>query len=297
MKKAFAQLHVAVFLAGFTAILGKLIQLNEGLLVWYRLLFSIVLLGAIALYKKEFKKISRADFYRIFGVSIVLALHWVAFYGSIKYANASVAVVCISAAGFFSSLLEPVITGKKFVWVEMLLGLISMLGIYIIFDFHPQYKIGILFGMFAAVGSAVFPIYNKQLLQKFSPQVLTFYEFVGGIIFLTLLLPIYFALFGKPVYLLPNPNDLGWLLVLSVCCTVWAFQLQLGALTKISAFTSNLTYNLEPIYGIVLAFVLLGEGKSFHPQFYYGILLIIAAVSIQMIRIGLQSKKIKGIQS
>ena len=296
MKKAFAQLHIAVFLAGFTAILGKLIELNEGLLVWYRLLFSIILLGAIALYRKDFQRISRADFFQIFGVGMILAFHWVAFYGSIKYANASVAVVCISAAGFFSSLFEPIITGKKFVWVEMLLGLISLLGIYIIFDFHPQYKVGILFGIFAAIGSAIFPIYNKSLLQKFSPQVLTFYEFAGGLIFLTFLLPVYFALFGMPAYFIPNPTDLGWLLVLCVFCTVWAFQLQLNALTKISAFTSNLTYNLEPLYGIVLAFIILKEGESFHPQFYYGLLLIVAAVSIQMIRVFRQSK-IKGIQS
>jgi len=293
MKKAFAQLHIAVFLAGFTGVLGKLIQLNEGLLVWYRLLFSIVLLAAIALYKKEFKQISRSDFFQIAGVSMILAFHWVAFYGSIKYANASVAVVCISAAGFFSSLFEPVITGKKFVWVEMFLGLLSLLGIYIIFDFHPQYKTGIIFGIVAAVGSAIFPIYNKKLLHKFSPQVLTFYEFVGGLIFLTFLLPLYFVCFGKPDYYIPDLADLFWLLVLCIFCTVLAFQLQLNALTKISAFTSNLTYNLEPLYGIVLAFVILGEGKTLHPQFYYGLLLIVAAVSIQMIRVYLQSKIIE----
>ncbi len=296
MKKAFAQLHTAVFLAGFTAILGKLIQLNEGLLVWYRLLFSIVLLGFIAFYRKEFKRISRTDFFQIFGVSMILASHWVAFYGSIKYANASVAVVCISAAGFFSSLFEPIITGKRFVWVEMILGLLSLLGIYIIFDFHPQYKVGIIFGMFAAIGSAIFPIYNKKLLQKFTPQVLTFYEFVGGIVFLTFLLPFYFYSFGAPDYVLPKPTDLVWLLVLCVFCTVWAFQLQLSALKKISAFTSNLTYNLEPLYGIILAFLILGEGKSFHPQFYYGILLILAAVTIQMYRV-IRHSKIKGKQS
>lgn len=296
MKKAFAQLHVAVFLAGFTAILGKLIGLNEGLLVWYRLLFSIIMLGFVAVFRKDFQRISKTDFIRITWVGFILAFHWVAFYGSVKYANASVAVVCISAAGFFSSIAEPLITRKKFVWFEMLLGVISLAGIYIIFDFHPHYKIGIVFGIFAAIGSAIFPIYNKMLLKEFSPGMLTFYEFTSGLLVLTFLLPLYFWCFDMPDYFIPGLSDLLWLLVLTVFCTVMAFQLQLNALKKISAFTSNLTYNLEPLYGIVFAFVIFEEGKTLKPQFYYGLLLILAALIIQMLRVYKQSK-IKGNQS
>jgi len=290
MKKAFLQLHIAVFLAGFTAILGKLIELNEGLLVWYRLLLSILLIGVVLVWKKQFKKIEVSDFINIALVGLILACHWVTFYGSVKYSNASVAVVCLSAAGFYSSILEPLILKKKLIYAELGLGILSLLGIYIIFDFHPQYKIGIIFGMLSSLGSALFPIFNKRLLIKFSPRVLTFYEFTGGLFFLTLLLPFYFVSF-KPAYYLPTKIDLFWLMILTVFCTVMAFDFQLNALRKISAFTSNLTYNLEPLYGIVLAFVVFSENKLLNSHFYIGLILIVLAIVLQMIRV-LKIKKV-----
>ncbi len=289
MKKAFLQLHIAVFLAGFTAILGKLIGLNEGLLVWYRLFFSIVVLGIFLSIKKSHQRIARRDFLNIACVGLILAFHWVAFYGSVKYANASVAVVCISAAGFFSAILEPILMKKKVVVIELLLGLIAMAGIYIIFDFHPHYKVGIIFGLIAAIGSAVFPIYNKKLLNRFEPEVLTLYEFIGGLLFLTLLLPIYFLKF-PPAYYWPTATDYLWLLILTLLCTVIAFLFQLNALRRISAFTSNLTYNLEPLYGIILAFLIFKEGNLLKPHFYYGLSLIMLSISLQMVRVYYHSK-------
>lgn len=284
MKKAFLQLHTAVFLAGFTAVLGKLIQLNEGLLVWYRLLFSILIIGIGLLLKKELKKISKVDFLKISGVGLILAFHWVCFYASVKYANASVAVVCLSAAGFYSSLLEPIILRRKIIFVEMLLGLLSLLGIYIIFDFHPQYKTGIIFGMVSSLGSALFPIFNKELVKKYSPKMLSFYEFAGGFILLTLLLPFYFMKF-TPLYYCPTTHDFLWLMVLTLFCTILAFDFQLKALQKISAFTSNLTYNLEPLYGIILAFVFFHENKLLNTHFYWGLVCIVMAILLQMVRV------------
>jgi len=290
MKKAFLQLHIAVFLAGFTAILGNLIELNEGLLVWYRLLFSTLLIGVVLVWKKQFKKIEARDFLNIALVGLILACHWVTFYGSVKYSNASVAVVCLSAAGFYSSILEPLILKKKLIYAELGLGILSLLGIYIIFDFHPQYKIGIIFGMLSSLGSALFPIFNKRLLIKFTPRILTFYEFTGGLFFLTLLLPFYFESFN-PAYYLPTQIDLFWLMILTVFCTVMAFDFQLNALRKISAFTSNLTYNLEPLYGIVLAFVIFNENKLLNSHFYIGLILIVLAIVLQMFRV-LKIKKV-----
>jgi drug/metabolite transporter (DMT)-like permease len=170
MKKAFLQLHIAVFLAGFTAILGKLIELNEGLLVLYRMLLSVIILGIIMLVQGKMTKISWIDFFKITGVGLILALHWLTFYGSIKYANASVGVVCISASGFFSAIFEPMILKKRFDVMNLFLGLISVLGILIIFGFHQHFKVGIIFGIISAIGSALFPIFNKQLLQKHEAQ-------------------------------------------------------------------------------------------------------------------------------
>ena len=282
MKKAFLQLHIAVFLAGFTAILGRLIQLNEGLLVWYRLLFSIVILGIGLMYKKQLQKITWLQFRQITGVGFILAFHWLTFYASVKYANASVAVVCLSAAGFYTALLEPVLFRRKIRVTEFMLGLVSVAGIYIIFDFHPQYQTGIIFGMISSLGSALFPIYNKRLLRKIKPASLTFYEFTGGFVMLSFLLPAYFYFF-TPTYYAPTQVDLIWLMALVLFCTILAFALQLSALTRITAFTSNLTYNLEPVYGILLAFIFLGEGGMVNWQFYIGLLLIVFSIACQML--------------
>lgn len=284
MKKAFIQLHIAVFLAGFTAILGKLITLNEALLVWYRLLLTVVVLGVIMFYKKQLKLISCKDLLKIAGVGAVIAFHWVSFYGSVKYANVSVALVCFSATGFFTALLEPLFLRIRIVFAELLLGILAISGIYIIFDFHPQYKLGIIFGIISAFGSAIFPILNKQLLLRFTPRVLTLYELGSGLIVLTVLLPVYLH-FYKAEYYVPSLSEWGWLMVLAVLCTVVSFDLQLNALKKISAFTANLTYNLEPVYGIILAFIFFRESKLFHNEFYIGLGLILLAILLQMWRV------------
>jgi drug/metabolite transporter (DMT)-like permease len=284
MKKAFIQLHIAVFLAGFTAVLGRLIKLNEGLLVWYRLLITVIVLAAILFFKKEFVKETPKNILRMAGVGAVIAFHWVTFYGAVKFGNISVALVCLSAAGFFSALLEPIILKRKIIISELLLGILAIIGIYIIFDFHPQYKIGIVYGILGALGAAIFPIFNKQLVKEFSPRTLTFYELGGGFLILTILLPFYLKV-SPATYFIPTWADAGWLLILAVVCTVLCFDLQLKALQKISAFTCNLMYNLEPVYGIILAFVFFGEGKMFKNEFYLGVILIMLALFLQVMRL------------
>jgi drug/metabolite transporter (DMT)-like permease len=287
MKKAFIQLHIAVFLAGFTAVLGRLITLNEGLLVWYRLLITIAVLGIILLVKRELAKLPTKALLKMTGVGAVIAFHWVTFYGSIKYGNISVALVCLSSAGFFSSLLEPLFLQKKIILAEVLLGLLAIIGIYIIFDFHPQFKIGIIYGILAALGAAIFPIFNKQLLKTHSPRTLTFYELTGGFLVLSILLPFYLQK-SAASFMFPSMGDIGWLLILAIVCTVFCFDLQLKALQKISAFTCNLMYNLEPVYGIILAFIFFGEGKMVNAAFYVGVGLIFTTIILQMLRLNRQ---------
>jgi drug/metabolite transporter (DMT)-like permease len=290
MKKALFQLHIAVFLAGFTAILGKLIALNEGMLVWYRLFITVVTLGLILYIKKELQRIPFKDMLKIFGVGAIVGIHWVTFYGSVKYSTVSVALVCFSATGFFTAFFEPIILRRRIALSEVLLGLLAISGIYIIFDFHPQYKTGIIFGIISAMGSATFPILNKQLLVRFSPRTLTLYELTGGLLTLTLLVPLYLIQFPATYYL-PTLSDWGWLLVLAWLCTVLSFDLQLNALKKISAFTANLTYNLEPVYGIILAFIFFNESKNLDGHFYIGLALILLAVVLQMIKVIWENKK------
>ena len=284
MRKAFIQLHIAVFLAGFTAILGKLIGLNEGLLVWYRLLLTVLSLGLILYFKKKLQRLSAKETLKIFCVGMIVAIHWVAFYGSVKYGNISIAVVTLSAAGFFTAFFDPIINKKKVSLIEVLLGTLAIGGIWIIFDFHPQYKTGIFFGIVSALGSSLFPIFNKRLLIKHNPDILTLYELGGGFLILSILIPFYLRQFPATYYI-PTFSDWIWLLILALVCTVLCFNLQLNSLKKISAFTANLTYNLEPVYGIILAFIFFKENKSFTIHFYSGVALIILAVVLQMGRV------------
>jgi drug/metabolite transporter (DMT)-like permease len=284
MKKALAQLHVAVFLAGFTGILGKLIGLNEGLLVGYRMLITAVSLGLLLYFGKRLQRVARRDGLALLGTGGIVALHWLCFYASIKYANVSVALTCFSATGFFTAFFEPLYNRGPINWAEVMLGLLAIVGIYIIFDFHPQYQTGIAFGIAAAVGSAIFPVFNKSLIARVAAPTLTFYEMCGGVLLLMLILPFYLQVFPAHYYW-PTVSDWLWLLLLCWVCTILCFDLQLKALKKITAFTANLTYNLEPVYGILLAFLFLGENTELNSGFYWGLGLILAAVVLQMVRV------------
>lgn len=289
MRKAFIQLHIAVFLAGFTAVLGKLIGLNEGLLVWYRLLITVVMLWLLLYFKKSLQVLALKDIIEIFAVGSIVAVHWVTFYGSVKYGTASIAVVCISAAGFFTSFFEPLLFRRKIVLTDILLSLVSIAGIFIIFDFHPQYKVGIIFGIISAMGVSLFPIFNKKLLLRFSPATLTLYEMGGGLLALTFIIPFY-LLFYPAHYYIPTASDWGWLLILAGICTVLCFDLQLNALKKISPFTSNIAYNMEPVYGIILAFIVFKENKLLDIHFYLGLALILLSVVLQTARVWLANR-------
>jgi len=289
IRKAFLQLHIAVFLAGFTAIFGKLIGLNEGLLVWYRMLLTALVLAWLIGRRGRLPKLTLKETLRLFGVGGIIAFHWIAFYGSVKYGNVSIAVVCLSASGFFSALLEPFISKRKFSPAELLLGILSIAGVVIIFDFHPHLQTGVVLGILSALGSALFPIYNKQLVERYDPETLTFYEMTGGFMFLSAFMPVYLW-FNGSYYFWPTPSDWVYMMILVLACTVLCFHLQLRALRHISAFTVNLSYNLEPVYGIVLAFIFFRENESLHPFFYLGVLLILLSVVLQMQRIWSEKK-------
>lgn len=284
MRKAFLQLHAAVFLAGFTGVLGRLIELNEGWLVWYRMLLSAVLLLLLMLLRKQTIRIEKKYLLRCVGIGALIALHWVFFYGSVKYANVSIALVCFAATGSFTAFLEPLILKRRIDLVEVLLGLLVLCGIYLIFHFDVQYKTGILLGVAAAFLSALFPIYNKKLIQHVPVSALTLYELSGGWLLLSLVLPFYLQ-FSPATKQLPSLSDWFWLLMLALFCTVLAVQLSVNALKKISPFTANLTYNLEPVYGIALAFLIYHEEKELGDGFVWGILLIVASVVIQTVRV------------
>jgi drug/metabolite transporter (DMT)-like permease len=284
MRKAFIQLHIAVLLAGLTGVLGRLISLNEGLLVWYRLLLTAFSLWLLAWLRRQAVRIDRRDMWRIFGIGGIAALHWVTFYGSIKYSNVSVGLVCFSAVGFFTALLEPLIMRHRIDRIELMLGALVIVGIFFIFQVDPHFKTGILIGLLSALLGSLFPVLNKRILKRVSSENVTLYELSGGFLVLTLLMPLYLWLFPAPS-LVPGWQDWVWLLVLSWLCTVLAFNLSMSALQHISAFTVNLSYNLEPVYGILLAFLLFREDKYLGKGFYIGFCLILLSIILQTVRL------------
>lgn len=283
MKHALIKLHVSVFLAGFTGILGVLIHLNEMTLVWYRIMITVVSLSVLFTLTKKSTRISNKQAVNFFLIGTLIALHWVAFYGSIKLSNVSIGLVCFSATGLFTALLEPLLVTKKLQWAELGLGLMSLLGIYLIFHFDERYQTGIIVGIVSAFLAALFSVLNKKQVADAEPTIMMLYELTGGLVILTLLMPVY-AYFFPETTIIPTLSDLGWLLVLSWLCTIVAMQLMLDSLKKVSAFTQNLSLNLEPVYAIIMAFILFDENKYLSNSFYYGVGLIILSVVLQMTR-------------
>jgi drug/metabolite transporter (DMT)-like permease len=292
MKKAFLQLHISVFLAGFTGVLGRLITLNEGLLVWYRLLLTAATMWIVFSLTKQLKKISLSDFLKLTVIGFLAAMHWVTFYGSIKVANVSVALVCFSAVGFFTSFIEPLVEKKKIDCIEVLLGLLVIAGIGIIFHFDAEYKTGILLGVISAFLMAVVMVLLRKFVQKLNSETVLTYQLTGGFLTLSLCMPLYLKYFPTD-YLVPNISDWLWLLFLAWICSVLAFTLSANALKKLSAFTVNLSFNLEPVYGILLAFLLYKENQEFSAGFYYGIALILLSVLLHSARV-IQKNRSKG---
>jgi drug/metabolite transporter (DMT)-like permease len=290
MKNALIKMHLAVFLWGFTGVLGRAITLQEYPLVWYRTMITATIFVIILFYRKEFIKITGRELLRFMGIGTIIAIHWVAFYGSIKYANASIALTCLATAGIFTAILEPIVLKVKFNVKEIIIGFIALIGMYSIYHFEVQYAFGIMLGIFASILSAVFTILNKKIIHKYPSRLVAFYEIGSGFLFLTLLLPVY--LYLQPnVSFVPIHYDWIWLLILSLCCTVWGQSLALSALKKLSSFTTVLMVNLEPVYGILLAMLIYHENKDLGIGFYLGILLIAFSVALHTLMMYIEKKR------
>ncbi|WP_316832856.1 DMT family transporter [Pedobacter aquatilis] len=280
MKRSYILLHIAVVLAGFTGVFGKLISLNEGLLTWYRLFFSSIFLFTILKFLKINTDIGFKKKMDIVKVGLLITIHWIFFYASIKYSNISVGVVCYSLTSFFTALFKPLLERRRFVLSEMLLSGITLLGIYLIFHFDASYQLGIILGVISSAFAALYTIYNERLVNDYDSKVINYYQMIGGTIGLGVLMPVYLHFF--PVAsLIPGLKDIVYLLLLSFFCTVVLYVLFAEVLKKIPAFTVNLTFNLEPIYAIILAFLFFNEGKEVNSSFYLGLLFVMLSVMLQ----------------
>lgn len=284
MKKALFNLNIAIILWGFTGVLGKLIHLNEGWVVWYRMLISA---AAVWLLNIRLKEIEPVPLKNIAGMCVAGGLqgfHWVFFFGSIHYANISVALICLSSSALFTSVIEPLLTRKRVKPAEVLLGLMAMAGIYLIFYFDKRFEKGIMLGVLSALFISITPVLLKRFLLRYHPSTVTAWNMTGGWLFLSFLLPVYLYFFPEGNSM-PSLEDGLWLMVLACVCTVFTWRLALTALKKVSAFTLNLMLNLEPLYGIILAFIIFNEHEELGAYFYYGFLIIIVSVCIHVWRL------------
>jgi drug/metabolite transporter (DMT)-like permease len=288
-KKALLQLHVFVFLAGLTGPLGYLIQLNGLMLVFYRMLIASIVLLFIYFFSQQKFRHNFATKFKLIGIGAIIALHWVCFYGSIKLANVSIALVCFSSTSMFTSLIEPMATKIKIKWRDLLIAALSFVGILLIFHFDTKFRTGIIVGLISALLASIFSVINKGVTNKVDTFTIQFYEMMGGVFFLSLIILGSVGL-NQNQFILPRWNDWIWLIFLAIACTVWANHLMLSSLKHISAFTLNVTLNLEPVYVIILAFVLFKEQKQLGVSFYIGLSLIALSVIIQMYRIVKQHK-------
>ncbi len=280
-KKALVYIHVAVFLWGFTGILGKLIQLQALQLVWLRMSFC-----AIVLLPFTIKKILRAiqlfpqKVFYISTVGVILTLHWICFYQSIQLANVSIAVVCLSATAFFSVFVEYFIHKKKITVLNLSLGVLAIVGISLMFKLEPQYRLGIVVGLFASLLNSFIPVLNKSLIEQLSPlPVLSMQMLVGAIVLTTVVVcSTNFQTFYSLVII---NNNIFWIVILSLFCTILPMYLAYHALQFIEPFTENIIINLEPVYTVFMSFIFFDEGKQVGPGFYYGVFFIFLSVALQ----------------
>lgn len=292
MKKAFIQLHMAILLAGCSGILGNLISLDAVLITWYRMLLAGLML-IIILYIKGNKPIIQKNEWQELSVGLLLALHWIFFYGSIKYANVSIGVICFCLSSFFTAIISPMLNRQKISWAELLLSSLTLFGISLIFQFDSSYRIGISFGVVSSLLFAFYAILNERLSALRNAVRTTALQMIGGFTGLSvLLLPVYFMNVQHATYL-PTINDFCFLFLLAFGCTVCMCFLLNNAQREISAFTVSLSFNLEPVYSILLAIILFKENKMFGTAFYAGLSLIMLSLILQMFRLAYNKNKNK----
>ncbi len=274
--KNYFHLHFIVFIWGFTAVLGALITLNALPLVWYRMLLAVAFVLAYIIIKKIPLIVTRKQLLLYIIAGIVIALHWVTFFKAIKVSNVSITLACMSTGAFFTALLEPFWYKRKFVWYEVVLGLTVIYGLWIIFKVDTTYTLGIVLALTSALLSSIFSLINGKLVQENRPSIISFFELLSGVIFLT-----FYLLLNNQInvhFFNISSSDWVYLIILASVCTAYAFIASVKVMKYISPYTVMLTINLEPVYGIALAYFILGESEKMNTNFYIGALIILSTV-------------------
>lgn len=275
LKRNLIVLHLTVFVWGFTGILGALISISATHLVWYRVLIAFVTLYVYFKYKKINLRINRDTFLKLFLTGAIVGAHWILFFESIKQSTVSVTLVCLSSLTLFTAILEPVFNRQKISKLEIFTGLAIISGIYLIFEFESQYTTGIILGLTSALCASLFSIiYSKQIKNR-DASIISFYELIGAWVWISLFL---FLTKGFENQMKLNNQDVFYLLILGTVCTSVAYVAGVSVMKFLSAFRVALITNLEPVYGIILAFLFFGKKEQMTAGFYTGALIILAAI-------------------
>jgi drug/metabolite transporter (DMT)-like permease len=274
--KSYLSLHLIVFIWGFTAILGALITINAEALVWYRMLLAGIFLGSFIVFKKESFRVPIKAFFKLIFVGLLIALHWIFFFRAIHVSNVSITLSIFSLGAFFASLLEPIFFGRKVLWYEVFFGVIIIAGLALIMQVEIQYLNGMYYALASIILGVLFTLMNGKLIADHEPSVITFYEFGAGVFFIS----IYFLFQGKFTADFFELSLNNWLLILLLAsvCTAYAFTASVKVMRKLTPYTVMLTTNLEPVYGIILAYFILGGKEKMSTEFYIGAIIIVITV-------------------
>lgn len=280
--KDYVKLHFIVWIWGFTAILGLLISIPSVEIVWYRTMIAFMALGVMLHFRKHNFQLGYKEVLKILGTGFIIAAHWILFFAAARVSTASVCLAGMATCSLWTSFIEPWVNKRKIKIFEVVLGLVVIVGLYVIFRFQFNHALGLFMAVVSAMLSALFSVINGQLIKKHSPYMITFYEMLGAFLGTSLFFPIYITYFAPDgmLHLVPTAMDWLYLSILALICTVYAFSVSVELMKRISAFVVNLTVNLEPVYGIILAVLIFGEKEKMEPGFYLGTLIILASVLI-----------------
>jgi drug/metabolite transporter (DMT)-like permease len=280
--KHYLHLHFLVFIAGFTAILGEAISLGSIALVWHRMLIALVLTFVFLIFRKYDFKINLRDFFNFSLAGIIIALHWITFFEAIEQSNISITLAMFSTGAFFASLFEPIFFKRKTKPVEIILGCVVVCGVFIILKANINSFVGVLLGIVSALLASLFSVFNGKLVQKNNPFLISFYEFFSGVVFILL-----YLIFSNNLSDLTISSffsyDYLYVFILGSICTAYAFIASIYILKFLSPYTLVLTYNLEPVYGILLAIFIFPNTEKMEFSFYIGTLIIISTIIINSI--------------
>lgn len=274
----YLHLHFIVFIWGFTAVLGALISIDAIPLVWYRMLIAAIILLFFMLLKKDVLNVTPRALVYFTLAGLIIAVHWLTFFGAIKAANVSITLAVMSTGALFASFLEPILFKRKVIWYEVFFGLLVVIGLTIIFSFESSYTLGIILALISAFLSALFAVINAKFVRRHKASTISFYELLAGALAITVFLAIR-GDFDASFFQL-GKMDWVYILILASICTAYAFVASTHVMKWLSPYTVMLTINLEPVYGIILALLILGDAENMSPQFYYGALLIIITVLV-----------------